>query len=53
MLSKDKQKLALPVMSKKRSTAFQKNIMEVAVDEKSLDEETMVFLFDNKSSINS
>uniref|UniRef100_A0A915C5Z5 p-glycoprotein 10 n=1 Tax=Parascaris univalens TaxID=6257 RepID=A0A915C5Z5_PARUN len=42
VLSTDREKLALPVMSKKRSrmdTAFQTNIMEVAMEEKSFDDD--------------
>ncbi|KAI1716202.1 ABC transporter transmembrane region domain-containing protein [Ditylenchus destructor] len=42
VLSTDRQKLALPVMSKKRSrfdNAFKTNVMEVPVEEKSFDDE--------------
>ncbi|KAK0405324.1 hypothetical protein QR680_017924 [Steinernema hermaphroditum] len=43
VLSQDRAKLALPVMSKKRSrldNAFKTNVMEVAVEEKSFEDET-------------
>lgn len=49
VLSIDRAKLALPVMSKRRSrmdTSFKRNIMEVAMDDKEdYDDETLVNLF--------
>lgn len=47
MLSTDRAKLALPVMSKKRTrmdTPFKTNIMEVAMDDKDYDDQTSVKL---------
>lgn len=48
VLSTDRAKLALPVMSKKRSvmdTPLKTNIMEVAMDDKSFDDEFAVWFF--------
>ncbi|VDM98402.1 unnamed protein product [Thelazia callipaeda] len=45
VLSTDREKLALPVMSKKRSRmdlAFKTNIMEVAMNDKNYDDETLL-----------
>ena len=48
VLSNDRQKLALPVMSKKRSRldkSFKTNVMEVAVEEKNYDDDYSVRIF--------
>lgn len=50
VLSVDRAKLALPVMSKKRNrmdTPFQTNIMEVAIDDKDYDDQIWVKAFRN------
>uniref|UniRef100_A0A0N5AVA3 ABC transporter ATP-binding protein n=1 Tax=Syphacia muris TaxID=451379 RepID=A0A0N5AVA3_9BILA len=42
VISTDRKKLALPVMSRKRTNAFQRNIMEVAVEEKTFDDDNIL-----------
>uniref|UniRef100_A0A1I8EXT5 ABC transporter n=1 Tax=Wuchereria bancrofti TaxID=6293 RepID=A0A1I8EXT5_WUCBA len=53
VLSTDREKLALPVMSKKRNrmdTPFKTNIMEIAMDDKDYDDENSIALVSNEET---